>query len=82
MVRSPERDRVRVRAMVRRTQERVSRLHAGCAARTRTIVAAMEADAAAESERSLPGNGEDEILRLAVAAVASNLTEPERSDVG
>ena len=71
-----------VRAMVRRTQERISRLHAGCAERRRSIVATMEAEAAAEAERSLPGDGENEILLQAVSDVARNLTESERSDVG
>ena len=71
-----------VRAMVRRTQERISRLHAGCADRTRSIAAAMEADAAAEAERSLPGDSENEILLQAVVDAARILTEPDESDVG
>lgn len=65
--------RAAVRAMVRRTQDRISRLHAGCAARTAEFVAALERDAGSSSP--LPGEDrETELLLEAVRTVARELT--------
>ena len=71
--------RAAVRAMVRRTQDRISRLHAGCAARTAELVAEFQQDAG--SRDSLPGEDQETGLLLdAVRAVAAELTAPEDAD--
>lgn len=71
--------RAAVRAMVRRTQDRISRLHAGCAARTAELVAALERDTG--SDTSLPGEDQEtELLVGAVRAVARELTVPDDAD--
>lgn len=70
-----------VRAIVRRTQKRISRLHAGCTERTRDLVAKMELELTVDAERSVPGDGERDMLRKAVSAVARELTERDASDV-
>jgi RNA polymerase-interacting CarD/CdnL/TRCF family regulator len=71
--------RAAVRAMVRRTQDRISRLHAGCAARTAELVAELQQDAG--SRDSLPGEDQETGLLLdAVRAVAAELTAPEDAD--
>lgn len=69
-----------VRAMVRHTQQRISRLHAGCEARTRELVAAMEQEADLQAERALPDEGQQRKLVQAVSSVARELTGPEKSD--
>lgn len=67
-----------VRAMVRRTRQRTSRLHANSAARTRELVAAMEQDAGLESE---PLDDRDQQrLEAAVSEVARDLTLLDESD--
>ncbi len=71
-----------VRALVRRTQTRVSRLHAECAARTRELVAELEKEAAANMERSVLDGEAQERLAEAVSSVARELTEPDASDAG
>jgi len=69
-----------VRAMVRHTQQRISRLHAGCAARTHELVSAMEEEADLQAERSLPEEGDRQWLSEAVRSVARELTELDTSD--
>ena len=71
--------RKRVRGMVRRTQQRIVRLHAGCETRTRELVSRMEQDAASGAE--FPGHetGKD-TLTEAVRVVAAELTTPGSSD--
>ena len=69
------------RAMAHHTHERIIRLHAGCAKRTRELVRNMEREARG-ADRDLPGDTEKGLLTEAVRAVASDLTTPEPSDVG
>jgi vacuolar-type H+-ATPase subunit H len=71
-----------VRAMVRRTQDRISRLHAGCAEKTRELVATMEQEASLDAARALPENDDAKELAEAVASVARELTEPDSPDAG
>ena len=71
--------RKKIRAMVRRTQQRLVRLHAACEKRTHQLVSSMEKDAAADSESS-PGEHGREVLLEAVRAVAAELTTPGSSD--
>ena len=72
--------RKKIRAMVRRTQQRIVRLHAACEKRTHELVSRMEKDAAAENQHSPRDHGEDDLLE-AVRAVAAELTTPGSSDV-
>ena len=72
--------RERVRAMARHTHERIVRMHAGCARRTRELVRNLEREARV-ADRALPGNVETELLSEAVRAVARELTTPGASDV-
>ncbi len=71
--------RKRIRAMVRRTQQRIVRLHAACERRTRELVSRMEQEAATGDDYPAPDNGQD-ILLEAVRAVAAELTTPGSSD--
>jgi hypothetical protein len=71
--------RKKIRAMVRRTQQRLVRLHAACERRTHELVSRMEQDAATGDEYPAPDNGQD-ILLEAVRAVAAELTTPGSSD--
>lgn len=71
-----------VRRLVRHTQDRISRLHAGCAARTAEMVAEIERAAPTGAECALPGDKERQILQEAVRSVARELTEPVASDAG
>jgi hypothetical protein len=68
-----------IRAMARRTQQRLVRLHAACEERTHEIVSRMEKDAAAASESPTGGHGQD-ALKEAVRVVAAELTTPGSSD--
>jgi signal transduction histidine kinase len=68
-----------VRAMVRRTQQRLSRLHAACDKRTHELVSLMEQDAAADDEYSPRDHGQDALME-AVRIVAAELTTPDSSD--
>jgi ElaB/YqjD/DUF883 family membrane-anchored ribosome-binding protein len=72
--------RKKIRAMVRRTQQRIVRLHSACDQRTHELVSRMEKEAAAESEYSPRDHGQDDLLE-AVRAVAAELTTPGSSDV-
>lgn len=58
-----------IRGMVRRTEERIGRLHSGCAERNRQLVAELEATAPAEA--SAPDREQGSAERLAAAAVAA-----------
>jgi ElaB/YqjD/DUF883 family membrane-anchored ribosome-binding protein len=71
--------RKKVRALVRRTQQRISRLHAGCEERTRELVSCMEQDAAAVVEHPGRDSGKDTLME-AVRVVAAELTTPGSSD--
>jgi len=67
--------RAAVRRLVRHTQERISRLHADCAARTRELVAEIERDTDTGGEQAPRGEPDDDRLHDAVRAVARQLTE-------
>ncbi|MDH4047900.1 MAG: hypothetical protein OEW68_00060 [Gammaproteobacteria bacterium] len=69
-----------VRAMVRRIQQRISRVHAGCAEKTRVLIDRMERDAASVDTCEIPADGERQILQDAVCAVAQDLTTKDRSN--
>jgi hypothetical protein len=69
----------RKKIRVRRTQQRLVRLHAACERRTHELVSRMEQDAATGDEYPAPDNGQD-ILLEAVRAVAAELTTPGSSD--
>jgi hypothetical protein len=71
--------RKKVRAMVRRTQQRLVRLHAACDQRTHELVSLMEKEAAAHDEYSPRDHGKD-ALTEAVRIVAAELTTPGSSD--
>jgi ElaB/YqjD/DUF883 family membrane-anchored ribosome-binding protein len=71
--------RKKIRAMVRRTQQRLVRLHAACEERTQQLVSRMEKEAAADSE-SPPRDHEQDVLQEAVRVVAAELTTPGSSD--
>lgn len=62
------------RAVLRRTRERVSRLHAACAARTRELIDEIERDAGEHSETPVPADGERRLLDAAIRALARELT--------
>ncbi len=64
-----------VRALVRRHQARLSRLHAACADKTRELVAQLEQDAAIHDEEPRSGDAARRRLEEAVARVAGELTE-------
>lgn len=71
--------RKKIRAMLRRTQQRIVRLHSGCDERTHELVSRMEQEAATSDDYPAPDNGQD-ILLEAVRAVAAELTTPGSSD--
>jgi len=71
--------RKKIRAMLRRTQQRIVRLHSGCDERTQELVSRMEQEAATSDDYPAPDNGQD-ILLEAVRAVAAELTTPGSSD--
>ena len=70
-----------IRGMVRRTEERISRLHTGCAERNRQLVAELEAAALADDSEPDRGHGSRERLAAAVAAAACRLTTLEKVGV-
>ena len=70
-----------IRGMVRRTEERIGRLHSGCAERNRQLVAELEAAAQAADSRPDPKHGSEERLAAAVAAAARRLTTLEHDGV-
>ena len=65
--------RKRIRAMVRRTQQRLVRLHAACDKRTHELVSRMEEKAATSEETPNRDEGQDTVME-AVRAVAAELT--------
>ncbi len=70
-----------IRQLVRRSEERMSRLHSGCAARNRELIAELETAAlAAEGQRGGDDSAEDR-LTAAVEAAARRLTTPEPDGV-
>ena len=71
--------RKKVRAMVRRTQQRIVRLHAGCEERTRDLVSRMERETTAGARYPDSESGTD-TLTEAVGVVAAELTTPGSSD--
>ena len=73
--------RKRIRAMVRRTQQRLVRLHAACDKRTHELVSRMEQEAATGDDYPTREKGQDTVLE-AVRAVAAELTTPGSSDAG
>jgi len=62
------------RGMVRRAEERISRLHSGCAERNRQLVAELDATARAEVSGPDREHGSEERLAAAAVAVARRLT--------
>ena len=71
--------RKKVRAMLRRTQQRIVRLHSGCDERTQALVSRMELEAVTGDDYPAPDNAQDTLLE-AVRAVAAELTTPGASD--
>ena len=71
--------RKKVRAMVRRTQQRLVHLHAGCEERTRELVSRTEREATAGARYPDRESGTD-TLTEAVEVVAAELTTPGSSD--
>lgn len=67
-----------VRATLRRTQERLARLHAGCAAKTREIIGDIEREAGSYEFCDLPEDGERLLVDKVVRAVAAELTSLKR----
>lgn len=64
-----------VRALIRRHEARLSRLHADCALKTSELVALLEKDAAAQDQEPRSGDNGKRLLEQAVAGVARELTE-------
>jgi hypothetical protein len=71
--------RKKIRAMVRRTQQRIVRLHAACEKRTHELVSSMEQEATEGDDYPTRDNGKDTLLE-AVRAVAAELTTPGSAD--
>jgi hypothetical protein len=71
--------RKKIRAMVRRTQQRLIGLHAACDKRTHELVSLMEQEAAADDEYAPRDHGQG-ALTEAVRIVAAELTTPDSSD--
>jgi len=69
--------RAEVRRNVRRTQARISRLHTLCAAKTRELVAGIEAEIAADVTAN---DRERDSLREAVRIIARRLTGQGAAD--
>lgn len=70
-----------MRGMVRRTEERISRLHSACAERNRQLVAELEAAALAEISEPDRKHGSEERLAAAAVAAARRLTTLENDGV-
>lgn len=68
------------RAVLRRTRKRVSRLHAACAARTHELIDEIERDAGECSASTIPVDGEHELLKAAIDALATELTSRGAGD--
>ena len=70
-----------IRDMVRRTEDRISRLHSGCAERNRQLVAELEATAVAEHAEPDRDHGFEKRLTAAVDDAACLLTTLENDGV-
>lgn len=70
-----------IRGMVRRTEDRLSRLHSGCAERNRQLVDELEATALAEHSEPDQEHGFEERLAAAVDDAARRLTTLENDGV-
>jgi vacuolar-type H+-ATPase subunit H len=70
-----------IRGAVRSTEERISRLHTGCARRNRELIAELESRAFAEEAEQDRGNAADRRLIAAVDAAARRLTTREPGGV-
>ena len=68
-----------VRALVRRTRQRIARLHAGCTRKNEQLIMRLERDAAAQDAARTPADDVANLLQLAVDDVARELTTGERS---
>ena len=68
------------RAVLRRTRERVSGLHAACVARTRELIDEIERDAGEYSASAVPADGERRLLDSAIHALARELTTRDAAD--
>jgi hypothetical protein len=71
-----------IRAMVRRTEERISRLHSGCARRNQELIAELENAALEDVSQPYRDDGSGDRLLAAVEAAARRLTtlEPDGVD--
>ena len=70
-----------IRGMVRRTDERISSLHAGCARRNLELIAELEDAALVDESQPNRGDGTDDCLAAVVADVARRLTTREPDGV-
>ena len=70
-----------IRDMVRRTEDRISRLHSGCAERNRQLVAELEATALAENPEPDREHDFEGRLAAAVEDAARRLTTLENDGV-
>lgn len=72
--------RMAVRDMVRRTEQRISKLHADCAKATAEQIALMDKEAADHAVRAPPAEVEQRMLHSAARAVGRELATPASSD--
>jgi hypothetical protein len=70
-----------IRGMVRRTEERIGRLHSGCAERNRQLVVELEATVTAGDSEADREHCSEERVAAAVAAAARRLTTLENDGV-
>jgi hypothetical protein len=70
-----------IRGKVRRTEERISRLHSGCAERNRQLVAEMESAALAAGDEPDREHSSEERLAAAITVAARRLTTLEHDGV-
>ncbi len=70
-----------IRGMVRRSEDRISHLHSGCAERNRQLVAELEAIGLADASSPDRAHDSQERLAAAVAAAARRLTTLENDGV-
>jgi hypothetical protein len=70
-----------IRGMVRRTEDRISHLHSGCAERNLQLVAELEATALAEVSEPDRDHGSEERLAATAVAAARRLTTLENDGV-
>jgi len=70
-----------IRGMVRRTEERIGRLHSACAERNRQLVAELESTALAADDRPDREHSSEERLAAAISVAARRLTTLEHDGV-